>query len=86
MNSLGEICVNCHKSEAFSYPNELMTRSMANLEQSLKTDSLQDQGKALGTMAVMVCAECHGTHRLAHDAKKLLNKKKTWSELLKHSF
>ena len=59
---------------------------MATLERSLKTGTLEDQGKALGTLAVMVCAECHGTHRLAHDAKNLLNKKKDWGELLKHSF
>jgi cytochrome c556 len=86
MNSLGDICENCHKKSSKSYPNEKMTHTMADLEQSLKTGSLEDQGKALGTVAVMVCAECHGTHRLAHDAKTLLNKKKNWGELLKHSF
>jgi cytochrome c556 len=86
MNSLGDVCSNCHKQASLTYPNELMTRTMATLEQSLKTGSLADQGKALGTLAVMACAECHGTHRLAHDTKKLLGKEKNWSELLKHSF
>lgn len=86
MNSLGELCVNCHKNTSLAYPSELMTRSIFNLEQSLKTGSQEDQGKVLGTLAVMICADCHGTHRLAHDAKKLLNKKQNWSELLKHSF
>jgi cytochrome c556 len=86
MNSLGEVCDNCHKKPSKTYPNEKMTHTMANLEQSLKTGSLEEQGKALGTVAVMVCAECHGTHRLAHDAKTLLSKKKNWGELLKHSF
>lgn len=86
MNGLGRICVNCHKNDSKEYPNEQMTQTMAALEQSLKTGSLQDQGKALGTLAVMVCAECHGTHRLSYDAKNLLSKKKSWGELLKHSF
>ncbi len=86
MNSLGAVCGNCHKKVSKIYPNEKMTQTMANLEQSLKTGSLQEQGKALGTLAVMVCAECHGTHRLAYDAKKILSEKKSWGELLKHSF
>ncbi len=85
MNSLGDICVSCHKNSIKEYPNQQMTQTMAILEQSLKTGSLQEQGKALGTLAVMVCAECHGTHRLAYDTKKLLGKKKSWGELLKHS-
>jgi cytochrome c556 len=86
MNSLGVICDSCHKKASKTYPNEKMTQTMVTLEQSLKTGTLEDQGKALGTLAVMVCAECHGTHRLANDAKNLLNKKKDWGELLKHSF
>ena len=86
MNSLGDICVSCHKNDRKEYPNQQMTQTMADLEQSLKTGSLQEQGKALGTLAVMVCAECHGTHRLSSDARKFLGKQKSWSELLKHSF
>ncbi len=86
MNSLGKTCVNCHKNDLKVYPNMQMEQSMADLGQSLKTGSLQEQGKALGTLAVMVCAGCHGTHRLSYDARKLLGKKKSWGELLKHSF
>ncbi len=86
MNSLGSICVNCHKNASKEFPNGQMIQTMADLEQSLKTGSLKEQGKALGTLAVMVCAECHGTHRLAYDAKNLFGKKKSWGELLKHSF
>ncbi len=86
MNSLGKTCINCHKNDLKVYPNMQMEQSMTDLEQSLKTGSLQEQGKALGTLAVMVCAECHGTHRLSYDARKLLGKKKSWGELLKHSF
>jgi cytochrome c556 len=86
MDSLGGICKNCHKISTPAYPDETMTRTMLDLEQSLKTGSLEEQSKVLGTLAVMVCAECHGTHRFAHDAKELLNEKKSWTELLKHSF
>lgn len=60
--------------------------SLIDLEQRLKTGSIREQGEALGTLAVKACAECHGTHRLAFDAKILLNKKKHWRELLKHYF
>jgi len=86
MNSLGSICVNCHKNSLKELPSEQMTQITTDLKQSLKTGTLKEQGKALGTLAVMVCAECHGTHRLAYDAKELLGKKKSWGELLKHSF
>ncbi|MBL1142616.1 MAG: hypothetical protein HND53_11340 [Proteobacteria bacterium] len=86
MNNLGDICINCHKNASKEFPNEKITQTMADLKQSLKTGSLKEQGEALGTLAVLACAECHGTHRLAYDAKKLLSNKKNWYELLKHSF
>ncbi len=86
LNSLGSTCVNCHKNSSKKFPNEKMTQTMTDLKQYLKTGTLKEQGKTLGTLAVMVCAECHGTHRLASDAKELLAKKKSWAELLKHSF
>ncbi len=86
MNNLGGICINCHKDASKEFPNEEMIQTMADLKQSLKTGSLKEQGKALGTLAVLACAECHGTHRLTYDAKKLLSNKKSWGELLKHSF
>ncbi len=86
MNNLGGICINCHKNASKEFPNEKITQTMADLKQSLKTGSLKEQGKALGTLAVLACAKCHSTHRLAYDAKKLLVNKKSWNELLKHSF
>lgn len=86
MNRLGEVCAACHQNASQSYPGETITRAMATLEQSLKTGSLRDQGKAIGTVAVLACAQCHGTHRLAFDARQLLGKEKSWAELLKHSF
>jgi cytochrome c556 len=86
MNSLGAVCVDCHDKTSETYPNEEMSHAMTDLEQSLKTRSLQDQGKALGTLAVMACAECHGTHRLVSDAKRLLTGTRSWGELLEHGF
>jgi len=84
MNSLGAVCVDCHDETSQQYPDPEMTHAMTVLEQSLKTGSLQDQGKALGTLAVMACAECHGTHRLVSDARKLLTETRSWGELLEH--
>jgi|APSaa5957512535_1039671.scaffolds.fasta_scaffold118695_2 cytochrome c556 len=86
MNRLGDTCSTCHKDSSQSYPNDLMISAMSDLEQSLKTGTIKDQGKALGTLAVMVCADCHGTHRLAYDVKELLGKSENWRELLKHNF
>lgn len=86
MNRLGDTCNTCHKELSPSYPNDLMIRAMSALEQNLKTGTIKDQGKALGTLAVMVCADCHGTHRLAYDARKLLGKNENWQELLRHNF
>lgn len=86
MNSLGAVCVDCHDQTSEIYPDEEMSHAMTDLEQSLKTGSLQDQGKALGTLAVMACAECHGTHRLVSDAKGLLTETRSWGELLEHGF
>ena len=86
MNRLGGTCATCHKGAAITYPNAAITTAMTTLEQSLRTGDLQDKGKALGTVAVLACAQCHGTHRLSSDARKLLTADPDWRELLKHSF
>ncbi|MBL4613925.1 MAG: hypothetical protein JKY27_03505 [Magnetovibrio sp.] len=86
MKRLGSTCASCHENGSQSYPGAKVMEAMAVLEQNLKTGSLQDKGKALGSVAVMACAQCHGTHRLAYDAKQLFSTTKTWDELLKHSF
>lgn len=52
MNTLGETCSNCHKNEIEAYPSKAMTQTIKQLEQSLKTGTLKDQGQALGTLAV----------------------------------
>lgn len=84
MNLLGETCSNCHKSEIEAYPSKAMTQTMVQLGQSLKTGTLKDQGRALGTLAVQACARCHGTHRISFDARKQLTEKMDWSQLIKH--
>ncbi|MCW8833136.1 MAG: multiheme c-type cytochrome [Colwellia sp.] len=84
MNELGETCVNCHKKDRKTYPSEQMNNTLLSLEQNLKTGSLKAQGRDLGTLAVLACARCHGTHRLAFGAKSLLSKEPNLAELLKH--
>jgi hypothetical protein len=61
-----------------------MTQTMVQLGQSLKTGTLKDQGRALGTLAVQACARCHGTHRISYDALKQLTEKMDWGQLIKH--
>ncbi len=84
MSLLGETCSNCHKSEIEAYPTKAMTATMIQLEQSLETETLKDQGRALGTLAVQACARCHGTHRISYDARKQLTEKMDWGQLIKH--
>jgi hypothetical protein len=62
-----------------------LTKSLiSNFLSSIKISFVDDrQDVALSDLA---CAKCHGSHRLAYDAKILLNNKKSWDELLKHSF
>ncbi len=86
MDSLGRTCESCHKNSPKTFPDENIIQSLADLQQHLKTGTLKEQGKALGTLAVKVCAECHGVHRLSSDVKSLLQKDKSWVELIKHSF
>ncbi|MDH5436001.1 MAG: cytochrome c, partial [Gammaproteobacteria bacterium] len=47
MNVLGETCSNsmCHKNDTKAYPDNTMTKTITNLEQSLKTGTLKEQGK-----------------------------------------
>jgi len=84
MQKLGEVCTDCHKKDSKAYPSEQMSKTLLSLENSLKTGSEKEQGRDLGTLAVLACARCHGTHRLAFGAKKLLLKEPDLTELLKH--
>ena len=84
MNELGQVCSDCHKQDKKTYPNEQMNKTIISLEQSLKTGIAKEQAKDLGTLAVLACARCHGTHRLASGVNTLLSKEPNWAELLKH--
>lgn len=84
INLLGKTCVNCHKEGAEVYPGDMISKSITSLEQSLKTGTPEEQGQDLGTLAVLACARCHGTHRLAYDARKIFSDKPNWLELIKH--
>ncbi len=84
MDKLGESCANCHKKDKKAYPNELMSKTLVSLETALVSGSAKDQGQELGTLAVLACARCHGTHRIAYGAKKQLTKKVNFRELIKH--
>jgi len=84
INTLGETCSNCHKKDARVYPDETIKTTISSLGESLRTGTLKDQGRELGTLAVLACARCHGTHRLAYDARTLFTDRQSWSELIKH--
>ena len=84
MNTLGETCSICHKKDEKEYPDDKINNTVARLEESLATGTLKDQGRELGTLAVMACARCHGTHRLAYDSRNLFVEKQGWHELMKH--
>jgi len=84
MNTLGETCPICHKKDEKEYPDDTMNNTLARLEESLVTGTLKDQGRELGTLAVIACARCHGTHRLAYDSRNLFVEKQDWHELMKH--
>ena len=46
-------------------------------------DEVEYLGK-LGTLAVLACARCHGTHRIAYDIRQLFVDRQSWVELIKH--
>ncbi len=84
MDELGKVCTDCHKKDKKPYPNQQMNNTLISLESSLKTGTLKEQGRDLGTLAVLACARCHGTHRIASGAKNLLTREQSLAELLKH--
>lgn len=84
MSVLGETCSTCHKKDTRLYPDVTMNKTIISLEKSLKTGTLKDQGRKLGTLAVLACARCHGTHRIAYDTRKTFVDGPNWLELIKH--
>lgn len=81
---LGKTCSNCHEKEAVVYPGETINNTIASLQNNLKVGTLKDQGRDLGTLAVLACAKCHGTHRLAYDIRQAHWADPNWLTLLKH--
>lgn len=87
MAELGGTCVRCHdKLGKKVYPDTAVSEAMAKLEENLRTGDEKAKGRSLGMVAVLACAQCHGTHRLAFDAKVLLGREKNWQSLLRHRF
>ena len=84
INTLGAICSNCHEHDPRTYPDETITNTLNLLEESLKTGTLKDQGRELGTLAVIACARCHGTHRISYDERQQLSADPDWYQLMKH--
>jgi len=84
INALGESCSSCHKKDTKVYPDETINTTISSLGESLRTGTLKDQGRELGTLAVLACARCHGTHRIAYDTRKLFSDRQSWVELIKH--
>ena len=84
INALGETCSTCHKKDTKVYPGDTINKTITSLEESLRTGTLKDQGRALGTLAVLACARCHGTHRLAYDTRRTFSDRRSWLELIKH--
>jgi cytochrome c556 len=84
MHTLGKTCINCHKKDVRIYPNDSINKTISNLEQSLQTGTLKDQGRDLGTLAVLACARCHGTHRIAYGIRKTFTDQPNWMEFIRH--
>ena len=84
INVLGKTCSNCHKKDMRVYPGNRINKTISSLGKSLRTGTVKEQGKALGTLAVLACARCHGTHRLAYDTRKIFVDGPNWFELIKH--
>ncbi len=84
LTALGETCVDCHKKDRKPYPSEAMKKTIISLEQSLTSGTAKQQGRDLGTLAVLACARCHGTHRLTYGIKKQLSSEVSFSQLFRH--
>jgi mono/diheme cytochrome c family protein len=84
MERLGNTCIECHKSGSKTYPNNEIKRILKDLTTSLQLGSKKQQGRHLGNLAVTACATCHGTHKLAYNAKELLSSDVDMMKLIKH--
>ena len=67
---LGKSCNACHQEPA---PKErILGKGATPLIEALKTGDIKKSGRALGTLAVEICARCHAVHRPAADLRRQL--------------
>jgi hypothetical protein len=84
MATLGETCVDCHKKDRKVYLSGVMIKTLSSLKGSLESGTAKQQGRDIGTLAVLACALCYGTHRIAYGAKQKLVKDTLFNDLIKH--
>jgi len=84
MRVLGRTCTRCHRKDTKAYPGKANDMLLAELAQSLRSGTVKEQGRALGTLAVQACATCHGTHRLVFDVRQTFSDRPDWAQLLMH--
>ncbi|WP_286265730.1 hypothetical protein [Thalassotalea atypica] len=84
MVELGQVCTDCHKKDRREYPDKMMNKTLNSLKTAIGSGTAKEQGRYLGTLAVLACARCHGTHRIVHGIKDKLNERPSFSELVKH--
>lgn len=70
LGELAKSCEDCHQESA---PKErILGKGAAPLIEALKTGDIKKSGRALGTLAVEICARCHAVHRPAYDLRRQL--------------
>ncbi len=86
INTLGKTCSNesCHKKDMRLYPDDNIKNTINRLAETLRVGKFKEQGKELGTLAVLACARCHGTHRIAYDIREVFVSSQNWLQLIKH--
>ncbi len=69
IQQLGETCSECHDKEPEPYPDDEIVSSLLTLKNDLQHGTYKQQSRTLGTIAVIACSRCHGTHRVVYDIK-----------------
>lgn len=71
LTSLGGTCDSCHpdKRQQDYLLGERRKDAVSSLEQALNSGDAKQSGSTLGTLAVEVCATCHGIHRTSSDLR-----------------
>jgi len=84
IKSLGKTCSTCHKKDIREYPDATVRSTLDRLKQSLTSGTIKDQGRNLGTLAVLACARCHGTHRFSYENRVNFKQEKSLIDLIRH--